>query len=133
MHGAVGGVGEAVGGDGVWWCSGLPGGEKTSDMAGMHCPRPEDSHWMELALAEARKGVGRTAPNPPVGAVVVKDGSLLGAGWHRAAGLPHAEREALAAAVRDQGAAGVVGTRVSLHRAHPALPRRDSYRCKRRP
>ncbi len=51
---------------------------------------------MDLALQEARKGIGRTAPNPPVGAVIVKDGVLLGKGFHRAAGQPHAEREALA-------------------------------------
>ena len=55
-----------------------------------------DAHWMNLALEEARKGVGKTAPNPPVGAVIVKNGELLGKGWHRAAGQPHAEREALA-------------------------------------
>lgn len=57
-----------------------------------------DETWMQIALEEARKGIGRTAPNPPVGAVIVKDGVLLGKGWHRAAGQPHAEREALAAA-----------------------------------
>ncbi len=56
----------------------------------------DDTRWMELALDEARTGIGRTAPNPPVGAVIVKDGELLGKGWHRAAGRPHAEREALA-------------------------------------
>ncbi|MES2440038.1 MAG: bifunctional diaminohydroxyphosphoribosylaminopyrimidine deaminase/5-amino-6-(5-phosphoribosylamino)uracil reductase RibD [Verrucomicrobiota bacterium] len=56
----------------------------------------DDVRWMEAALDEARRGIGRTAPNPPVGAVVVKDGVLLGKGWHRAAGQPHAEREALA-------------------------------------
>ena len=55
-----------------------------------------DEQWMLLALDEARKGIGRTAPNPPVGAVIVKDEILLGKGWHRAAGKPHAEREALA-------------------------------------
>lgn len=55
-----------------------------------------DAHWMNLALEEARKGVGKTAPNPPVGAVIVRNGELLGKGWHRAAGQPHAEREALA-------------------------------------
>lgn len=61
-----------------------------------------DEHWMKLALDEARNGIGKTAPNPPVGAVIVKDGALLGKGWHRAAGQPHAEREALAdAAGRD--------------------------------
>ena len=57
----------------------------------------EDVGWMRRAMDEARKGVGRTAPNPPVGAVVVKDGVEIGAGWHRGAGLPHAEREAMAA------------------------------------
>jgi diaminohydroxyphosphoribosylaminopyrimidine deaminase/5-amino-6-(5-phosphoribosylamino)uracil reductase len=55
-----------------------------------------DEEWMNLALDEARKGVGKTAPNPPVGAVIVKHGVLLGEGHHRAAGQPHAEREALA-------------------------------------
>ncbi|NJM36982.1 MAG: bifunctional diaminohydroxyphosphoribosylaminopyrimidine deaminase/5-amino-6-(5-phosphoribosylamino)uracil reductase RibD [Akkermansiaceae bacterium] len=62
-----------------------------------------DTHWMQIALEEARKGVGRTAPNPPVGAVIVKDGNMLGKGWHRAAGLPHAEREALAEAFQKHG------------------------------
>ena len=62
-----------------------------------------DSEWMELALAEARKGIGRTAPNPPVGSVIVKDGQLLGSGYHHAAGRPHAEREALADAVTKHG------------------------------
>jgi diaminohydroxyphosphoribosylaminopyrimidine deaminase/5-amino-6-(5-phosphoribosylamino)uracil reductase len=62
-----------------------------------------DQHWMGLAVAEAEKGVGRTAPNPPVGAVVVRDECLLGSGWHRAAGKPHAEREAIADAVARHG------------------------------
>jgi diaminohydroxyphosphoribosylaminopyrimidine deaminase / 5-amino-6-(5-phosphoribosylamino)uracil reductase len=62
-----------------------------------------DSHFMALALAEAEKGIGRTAPNPPVGAVIVKNGEVLGSGWHRAAGQPHAEREALAATVAAHG------------------------------
>ncbi len=63
----------------------------------------EDARWMGLALDEARKGVGRTAPNPPVGAVIVKDGELLGKGWHRAAGRLHAEREALADVFQQHG------------------------------
>jgi len=63
----------------------------------------DDSHWMALALTEAEKGIGRTAPNPPVGAVIVKNGELLGKGWHRAAGQPHAEREALADAFLNHG------------------------------
>ncbi|MBM3473569.1 MAG: bifunctional diaminohydroxyphosphoribosylaminopyrimidine deaminase/5-amino-6-(5-phosphoribosylamino)uracil reductase RibD [Armatimonadetes bacterium] len=53
---------------------------------------------MRAALHLARRGVGRTAPNPPVGAVVVKEGAVIGRGYHRAAGLPHAEVEALAEA-----------------------------------
>jgi diaminohydroxyphosphoribosylaminopyrimidine deaminase/5-amino-6-(5-phosphoribosylamino)uracil reductase len=55
-----------------------------------------DPHWMSLALREARQGVGLTSPNPPVGAVIVKDGQLLGSGHHGKAGGPHAEIEALA-------------------------------------
>jgi len=64
---------------------------------------------MTLALAEARKGVGRSAPNPPVGALIVKHDLLLGSGWHRAAGQPHAECEALAAAAAAHGAAALRG------------------------
>lgn len=56
-----------------------------------------------MALAEAQKGVGKTAPNPPVGAVMVKDGELLGAGWHHGAGLAHAEVEAISDAIRNHG------------------------------
>ncbi|MEO0017709.1 MAG: MafB19-like deaminase, partial [Verrucomicrobiota bacterium] len=50
-------------------------------MAAVYPPPATDLDWMNLALAEAAKGVGRTAPNPPVGAVLVKDGQLLGSGW----------------------------------------------------
>lgn len=58
---------------------------------------------MEVALEEAWKGVGKTAPNPPVGAVIVKNGMLLGKGWHRKAGMPHAEVEAMADAGNSHG------------------------------
>jgi len=51
--------------------------------------------YMELALAEARKGLGRTTPNPAVGAVIVKDGEVVGRGYHKKAGTPHAEVNAL--------------------------------------
>lgn len=50
---------------------------------------------MELALEEARKGLGRTAPNPAVGAVVVQDGTVVGRGYHKKAGTPHAEVNAI--------------------------------------
>ncbi|MEN8681865.1 MAG: bifunctional diaminohydroxyphosphoribosylaminopyrimidine deaminase/5-amino-6-(5-phosphoribosylamino)uracil reductase RibD, partial [Akkermansiaceae bacterium] len=55
----------------------------------------EDEKWIRVALEEGRKGIGLTAPNPPVGAVLVKDGAELARGWHRRAGTPHAERDAL--------------------------------------
>ena len=54
--------------------------------------------FMRRAVRLARKGAGRTAPNPAVGAVVVRGGRVVGEGYHRAAGLPHAEIEALRAA-----------------------------------
>lgn len=59
----------------------------------------EDIHWMKLALEQANNGVGTTSPNPPVGAVIVKGGKLIGKGWHQKAGGPHAEREAIADAL----------------------------------
>jgi len=50
---------------------------------------------MRRAIQLARKGVGKTAPNPAVGCVIVKDGVIVGEGWHRKAGTPHAEIHAL--------------------------------------
>lgn len=55
-----------------------------------------DSDYMALALELARRGEGWTAPNPMVGALVVKDGQIIGQGWHERCGQPHAERNALA-------------------------------------
>ncbi|MEI6376804.1 MAG: bifunctional diaminohydroxyphosphoribosylaminopyrimidine deaminase/5-amino-6-(5-phosphoribosylamino)uracil reductase RibD [bacterium] len=54
-----------------------------------------DEHFMRLAIKEASRGLGLTAPNPAVGAVIVKNGRLLAKGYHRAAGLPHAEIDAI--------------------------------------
>ena len=53
-----------------------------------------DTQFMRLALRLARRGYGATSPNPLVGAVLVKGGQIIGRGWHRRAGLPHAEIEA---------------------------------------
>ncbi len=50
---------------------------------------------MGLALALGRRGLGRTWPNPAVGAVIVKDGLIVGRGWTQPGGRPHAEVEAL--------------------------------------
>ena len=58
----------------------------------------EDARFMALALALGRRGLGRTWPNPAVGAVVVKDGVIVGRGWTQPGGRPHAETEALARA-----------------------------------
>jgi diaminohydroxyphosphoribosylaminopyrimidine deaminase/5-amino-6-(5-phosphoribosylamino)uracil reductase len=54
--------------------------------------------FMQLALELAEKGRGYTAPNPMVGAVVVRDGQVVGQGYHRAVGEAHAEINAIAAA-----------------------------------
>ncbi len=56
---------------------------------------PTDLRFMRLALREARKGLGRTSPNPCVGAVVVQDDSVVSRGYHKKAGTPHAEIHAL--------------------------------------
>lgn len=55
-----------------------------------------DSEYMRMALDHAKKGCGFTAPNPMVGAVIVKDGRVIGQGWHEKYGQPHAEPNALA-------------------------------------
>ena len=61
-----------------------------------------DEQFMRAALREARKGWGRTSPNPAVGAVLVHRGKIIGRGYHRHAGAPHAEIECL------RGASGTV-------------------------
>ena len=55
----------------------------------------EDKYFMKLALTLAKKGAGYTAPNPMVGAVVVKDKKVIGKGWHKAYGSHHAEVNAI--------------------------------------
>ena len=57
-----------------------------------------DEAHMRRALELAERGRGRTSPNPMVGCVLVADGRVVGEGWHRRAGAPHAEVEALRAA-----------------------------------
>jgi diaminohydroxyphosphoribosylaminopyrimidine deaminase/5-amino-6-(5-phosphoribosylamino)uracil reductase len=52
-------------------------------------------NYMRQAIGLARRGYSMTSPNPMVGAVLVKGGKIIGRGWHRRAGLPHAEIEAL--------------------------------------
>ncbi|MGB7119012.1 MAG: bifunctional diaminohydroxyphosphoribosylaminopyrimidine deaminase/5-amino-6-(5-phosphoribosylamino)uracil reductase RibD [Bradyrhizobium sp.] len=66
--------------------------QKTTDS------KATDWRFMQLALALGRRGLGRTHPNPAVGAVVVKDGVIVGRGWTQPGGRPHAEPVALAQA-----------------------------------
>src|SRR6201999_379492 len=60
----------------------------------------DDERFMRLALTLGRRGLGNTWPNPAVGAVIVKDGIILGRGWTQPGGRPHAETQALKQAGR---------------------------------
>ena len=64
----------------------------------MSISREYDQYFLDLALALAAKGEGQVKPNPLVGAVVVKDGIVVGEGFHRYEGIKHAEVLALEAA-----------------------------------
>ena len=54
-----------------------------------------DEQYMRRAIELAKRGMGYTSPNPMVGAVIVKDGRIIGEGWHERYGELHAERNAL--------------------------------------
>jgi diaminohydroxyphosphoribosylaminopyrimidine deaminase/5-amino-6-(5-phosphoribosylamino)uracil reductase len=65
----------------------------------------DDARFMQLAFTLGRRGLGNTWPNPAVGAVIVKDGVIVGRGWTQPGGRPHAEVEALRQAKKNaQGA-----------------------------
>jgi diaminohydroxyphosphoribosylaminopyrimidine deaminase/5-amino-6-(5-phosphoribosylamino)uracil reductase len=66
----------------------------------------QDEEFMRAALAEARRGLGHTSPNPAVGAVIVRGGKIVARGYHHRAGLPHAEIEALRALPKPELAKG---------------------------
>ncbi|WP_448873812.1 bifunctional diaminohydroxyphosphoribosylaminopyrimidine deaminase/5-amino-6-(5-phosphoribosylamino)uracil reductase RibD [Desulfobulbus propionicus] len=68
--------------------------------------RQQHEFFMRLALGEAEKGLGRTSPNPAVGAIIVNQGKVVGRGYHKKAGTPHAEVNAIA----DAGEAARGGT-----------------------
>ena len=57
---------------------------------------PVDAEWMDRCLKLAGRAEGRTAPNPMVGAMIVRDNRLLAEGWHKVAGEAHAEPAAIA-------------------------------------
>lgn len=79
----------------------------------------EDERHMRRALELAARGAGHVAPNPMVGAVIVKDGRVIGEGWHERYGQPHAERNALAACTEDpRGATIYVTLEPCCHHGH---------------
>ncbi len=71
--------------------------EAVTQEAGTAAPinATDDERFMRLTLALGRRNLGRTWPNPAVGAVIVKDGVIVGRGWTQAGGRPHAETQAL--------------------------------------
>ena len=95
-------------------------------------PRPHrpgkgtvDEHWMRMALGLAERAAGLVAPNPLVGAVVVRDRQVVGEGWHKGPGRLHAEAEALSAAgTRARGATLYVTLEPCAHhgRTPPCAP-----------
>ena len=70
----------------------------------------QDRQYMKMALELAQKGMGFTAPNPMVGAVIVKNGRIIGQGYHRKYGGLHAEREALAVCTEEPEGASIYVT-----------------------
>ena len=69
-----------------------------------------DIEYMRRALELARRGAGHVSPNPMVGAVIVKDGRIIGEGWHEKIGGLHAERNALAHCIEDPAGATIYVT-----------------------
>lgn len=75
-----------------------------------------DARWMGAALALATRGRGGTSPNPAVGCVIVRDGTVVGRGWTQPSGRPHAEAMALGAAGdRARGATAYVTLEPCAH------------------
>ncbi|GHV83352.1 riboflavin biosynthesis protein RibD [Spirochaetia bacterium] len=70
-----------------------------------------DQHCMKRALTLSRRGLGKTSPNPMVGALIAREGRILGEGWHRRYGGKHAESEAIGAVA----AAGETATGATLY------------------
>lgn len=83
----------------------------------LHHP-PADSDWLDAAARLALRARPLSRPNPPVGAIVVKDGVMLGRGWTQAGGRPHAEAMALdQAGERARGATAFVTLEPCAHRS----------------
>lgn len=76
---------------------------------------PVDRLFLERTYELAARGVGNTSPNPPVGAIVVREGTILGEGYHHRAGEAHAEVNALAGAGNARGATMYVSLEPCAH------------------
>ena len=70
-----------------------------------------DAHYMARAIELARNGLYTTHPNPRVGCVIVRDGQIVGEGWHVRTGEPHAEVHALRAAGEQVYTLGAIAPR----------------------
>lgn len=87
----------------------------------------QDEKFMKRALRLARRGRGKSSPNPMVGAVVVRNGKIVGEGFHSGPGLPHAEALALAAAgARAKGATLYINLEPCCHTAKRTAPCTDA-------
>ena len=83
-------------------CDSGRGGEEPPPVEQFHRPlTPLDELYLQRAYELAARGIGSTSPNPPVGAVVVRDNRIVGEGYHHRAGDAHAEANALRQAARD--------------------------------
>lgn len=108
-----------------------PGAERREPETGGGSPGGDgaDAAWMRRCLELARRGEGRTSPNPMVGSAIVSpEGILLAEGYHRRAGAPHAEAEALeAAGAKARGATLYVNLEPCRHtsqrRTTPCVPK----------
>jgi diaminohydroxyphosphoribosylaminopyrimidine deaminase/5-amino-6-(5-phosphoribosylamino)uracil reductase len=78
----------------------------------MQTPESIHEQYIKLAIKLAKKAEGVTSPNPIVGAVLVKDGKIIGSGYHHRAGLPHAEIEAINDARRKGNSALIPGSTI---------------------
>jgi len=98
-------------------------------------PNPNDEYYMKKALALARRGLGKTSPNPMVGAVIVKNNKIVGRSYHRRFGGPHAEINAIQDAKGDiNGATLYVTLEPCCHKGKKTPPCLDTllkYRWKR--
>jgi diaminohydroxyphosphoribosylaminopyrimidine deaminase/5-amino-6-(5-phosphoribosylamino)uracil reductase len=79
-------------------------------MSDQPAAQADDARYMALALSLGRRGLGNTWPNPAVGAVIVKNGVIVGRGWTQPGGRPHAEVEALKQAKRAASGATLYAT-----------------------